>query len=569
MPLAIADTGAQAIGQGLQQFGAGITNIGIAVKRAQEKRQDIADMTERINVTSLMNASGRNIQTKIETEPDYTKWDGFREEEFKTLQSSISGNNLMSDKEKSLSMARLEAWNIEKSSQLNLQQAQTIVDTGQKTILAGLEMAYSTGSKSDQATVEDAWNLMWPELFPNKVLAKEAHDNAVARGKKQFNDANVKLWRNHASADPELTKSVLEDERTDRKEGKGVINEEALSNEDITDIISHANSVITMKNANARRGRSELEQKTYRDMISEKLNRTLTPGLLEQNKDNMSAENYGTLTTYLLNMDKQERRIQEKADGLTGPNREVYLRIQDGGITTPEQIDRYVESGDLDAKDAATRKRELTKFQELRTAKLEAKSDLNNLLSDLERGFIDEEQFNQELIESSTIDPETGLPLITNDEHGFFVNKVARAIEGSQSAIVTKYRRRLINQVVTYATDDSWGAILAELKSKGLTEAIKTETNKRQSQFLWVDQFEDKLRDLIYIKAKEGKELFGRDLEIEARRMFNDYRNASFEHIRETYGTEAIKKEQPTVTELRRIGTKEAYEEGKKLGYWK
>ena len=102
-----------------------------------------------------------------------------------------------------------------------------------------------------------------------------------------------------------------------------------------------------------------------------------------------------------------------------------------------------------------------------------------------------------------------------------------------------------------------------------MTESIKAETNKRQDQFLWVDQFEDKLRDLIYTKAKEGKELFGRDLEIEARKMFNDYRNASFEHIGETYGTETAKKEKSSEMELRRIGTKEAYETGKKLGYWK
>lgn len=262
LPLDIADTGAQAIGQGLQQLGAGVTNIGITLKRATQKRQDIADMTERINVTSLMNASGRNIQTKIETEPDYTKWDGFREEELKALQNNISANNLMSDKEKSLSMARLEAWNIEKSSQLRLQQAQTIVDTGQKTILAGLEMAYSTGSKSDQATVEDAWNLMWPELFPNKTLAKEAHGDAVARGKKQFKNATIDHWENLAAANPELTISVIEEEIAERKEGRGVYNKDVLSNDDLVDIINHARTVQRTLETTAEQQKKELQELT-------------------------------------------------------------------------------------------------------------------------------------------------------------------------------------------------------------------------------------------------------------------------------------------------------------------
>ncbi len=305
-------------------------------------------------------------------------------------------------------------------------------------------------------------------------------------------------------------------------------------------------------------------------MISAKLNRTLTIGILEQNKDNMSAENFGTLTNYLLNMDTQERRVQETANGLTGPNREVYLRIQDEGITTPEQIDRYVETGQLSAKDASTRKRELTIYQKRKTAKLGAKSNLSNLLSDLERGFITEEQYNQELTNASTVDNKTGLPLITNDEHEVFVSKAAKGISGSQSAIVTKYRKRLISQVVTYASDESWAVITEIFASKGLTKEIKKETRKRQDQFLWVDQYEDKLRDLIFEKSKEGKEIFGRELEIEARKMFNDYRNSSYEHISETYGTvPKTASDNPSETELRNLGTKEAYEEGKELGYWK
>ncbi|KKN70117.1 hypothetical protein LCGC14_0434420 [marine sediment metagenome] len=349
LPLDIADTGAEAIGQGLQRLGAGVTNIGITLKQAAQKRQDIADMTERINATSLMNASGRNIQTKIETEPDYTKWDGFREEEFKALQNSISGNNLMSDKEKSLSMARLEAKNTEWISQLNLQQARTIVDTGQKTILAGLEMAYSTGSKSDQAIAEDAWNLMWPELFPNKVLAKEAHDDAVARGKRQFNNANVEHFRNLASANPELTISVLEDERADRKDDRGVISEEALSNEDITDIISHANTVAEIGKARAKEVKRDLINTTTSKAIGDFFKGTLSLTELQRQHDAGLIRD----TDFKSMMKDLQRVAPEKSDPFSvGKVRRQTLDLAAGAIDR-QQADQVLlrEYSKLDLED--------------------------------------------------------------------------------------------------------------------------------------------------------------------------------------------------------------------------
>ncbi len=262
LPLDIADTGAQAIGQGLAQLGAGVTNIGIATKQAEQKRQDILDMTARLDMTSQMNASDATILTKMETEQDPTNWDSFRQEELLSLQSSIEANTSMSDKEKGLSLAILGAWDTEKTSQLKLAETRQIVDTGQKTSVAALEMAYANGKASDIAIAEDAWNLMSSELYPNKVLAKEVHDDAVARGKKQFNDANVDLWRNHASVNPELTKSVLEDERADRKEGKGVVSEEALSDEDITDIIKYSNTVADIDKARRKEEKRDLINET-------------------------------------------------------------------------------------------------------------------------------------------------------------------------------------------------------------------------------------------------------------------------------------------------------------------
>ncbi len=46
LPLDIADTGAQAIAQGLGQLGAGITNIGIATQRAEEDKQQQRDTSD-------------------------------------------------------------------------------------------------------------------------------------------------------------------------------------------------------------------------------------------------------------------------------------------------------------------------------------------------------------------------------------------------------------------------------------------------------------------------------------------------------------------------------------------
>jgi hypothetical protein len=275
---------------------------------------------------------------------------------------------------------------------------------------------------------------------------------AQAAGLKLRNEDAIETTRNQIAIDPEVQKASLEAELALRKEGKGNIPEQELSNDDISKLVKLSDSTIT-----GRQGKTRDQLDALREEQQAEINK-----LTYESKD-YNAATAATLDSDLAEDDKRVilNNIESKAKAAAK------------GI--PQTNDRVEENR------------------------------LYNLSLDIWTGAISKKDFDKELTNSA----------IKLDDEAFkrVAASATNTLKTSQAQDLSRANTEATRQLVDFQSEDAFDKFIAD-SIKGLnpkaSDAFTSKANEiRQAQFRELSNFNAELRDWITDNPdKTGKDFF-------------------------------------------------------------